>query len=106
AGVAVRAPRAIHMTIADHGEVHARDGIDDLVRDATRHEPGADHRDLHGIADRSPALQRSVDDDHAERTCAVGGETLSRESRSGQSTSFLEITVTGSGQGIPIAGSS
>ena len=114
ARVAEDAERLVGATAVDRDDVHSRDAVSDLVREALGHESGAEHPDSDRTAFLLTRAQRLVDDDH--RTVPAGSRSASMailrrtsgstSASSGQAASFSEISLTGRGQVSPRPGSS
>ena len=114
AGVAEHVERLLGTSAVDRDDLHSRDAVSDLVREALSHEAGAQHPDPDGPAFLLAGAQRPVDDDH--QTAPAGSRSASTailrrtsdstSASSGQAASFSEISLTGRGHVSPRAGSS
>jgi len=99
----------LDATIEDRHEPDSARAVQDLVRDAARHEARAEH----GDADRPPfgfsCRERRVEDDHCAATptpsCIRSRIDGSRSASRGQLRSLSDMSVAGSGHSIASRGS-
>ena len=83
--------------VGDGDEFHARNRVENLVGEASRHKARADHCDAERLTGFGSFLEGGIDDNH---------ETASGFSNRPQAASLAEMTVTSIGHSMSNAGSS
>ena len=107
--VPIRVESFVDVAVVDAHHTHACHAVDDLVRQASCHEPGADDANPDRASLFLSRPERCIDKNHGVALIAICMRDRSSDSamaRAGHRRSFSEITVTGSGQVSPRRGSS
>jgi hypothetical protein len=98
-------PRVLDVAVGDGDQRHTRYRVDDLVGDPAGHEAGADQPDPDRPSGGGALRERRIHDDHRGTFSPPTLAALAPISIEGHVASLSEMTVTGSGHWIPIAGS-
>ena len=114
AGVCVHLGRTLEAPAVDGRDLHSGDAVHDGVGEPLGHESGADHSHTDRASLALAGLEQVVDDHHRSAppvkrsswATILALTSVSISDNRGQTQSFSEISLTGSGQLRPRAGSS